>query len=59
MSLSILIFLGEFGIIYKGHMIKHHNNGQYLDEYIAIKTLKGTCIIIKASYLPQLCIQCG
>ena len=37
-------FLGEFGIVYKGHMIKHHNNGQYLDEYIAIKTLKGTCI---------------
>ena len=33
------IIPGEFGIVYKGYLA-----GQYTDEIVAIKTLKGTCI---------------
>ena len=33
---------GEFGIVYKGHMVKGH--GQSVDEYLAVKTLKGNTL---------------
>ena len=33
---------GEFGIVYKGHVVRNRGSGQYLNEYLAIKTLKGT-----------------
>ena len=32
---------GEFGIVYKGYIKKGDTNS--LDEYLAIKTLKGAC----------------
>ena len=31
--------IGEFGIVYKGHIVKSHRYS--IDEYLAIKTLKG------------------
>lgn len=31
---------GEFGIVYKGHVIKEH--GDSITDVVAIKTLKGT-----------------
>ena len=39
---------GEFGIVYKGCLA-----GQYTDEIVAIKTLKGTgiCIIITSGVI--------
>lgn len=35
-----LYFSGEFGIVYKGHIIK--NLGQIVTDVVAVKTLKGT-----------------
>ena len=39
LSLHIGCMAGEFGIVYKGYLV-----GQYVDEVVAIKTLKGTLI---------------
>ena len=33
---------GEFGIVYKGHIVK--DQGKVVTEVVAIKTLKGTCM---------------
>lgn len=33
---TIIIFIGEFGIVYKGCL-----TGQYMDKIVAIKILKG------------------
>ena len=35
----IAIILGEFGVVYKGHLIK--DLGRTVTEVVAIKTLKG------------------
>jgi hypothetical protein len=35
-----MLLSGEFGIVYKGYL-----TGQYTDEIVAIKTLKGEHII--------------
>ena len=37
--------LGEFGIVYKGYIIK--GNTKAVDEYLAIKTLKGVYYVSK------------
>ena len=37
---------GEFGIVYKGYLIKSH--GESFDEYLAVKTLKGKSVIDNA-----------
>ena len=34
---------GEFGVVYKGHLIK--DQGQFVTEMVAIKTLKGKCMV--------------
>ena len=39
--------IGEFGIIYKAHIVKH-KNGQVVTETMAVKTLKGEPDILKA-----------
>jgi hypothetical protein len=36
-----LVFLGEFGVVYKGHIVK--DLGRTVTEVVAIKTLKGLC----------------
>lgn len=40
-EITILLLTGEFGIVYKGCLA-----GQYTDEVVAIKTLKGMGIYI-------------
>ena len=35
------MFLGEFGVVYKGHIVK--DLGRTVTEVVAIKTLKGLC----------------
>ena len=42
----IMLLLGEFGIVYKGCL-----TGQYIDEVVAIKTLKGELMITYPCYL--------
>ena len=37
----IIMFLGEFGVVYKGHIVK--DLGRTVTEIVAIKTLKGLC----------------
>ena len=39
--------IGEFGIVYKAHIVKH-KNGQVVTETMAVKTLKGEPDILKA-----------
>ena len=34
---------GEFGVVYKGHLVK--DQGQVVTETVAIKTLKGKCMV--------------
>ena len=41
LALSDSAYAGEFGIVYKGYLA-----GQYIDEVVAIKTLKGIQIIL-------------
>ena len=38
---NIIMFLGEFGVVYKGHIVK--DLGRTVTEVVAIKTLKGLC----------------
>lgn len=38
-TIDDIIVIGEYGIVYKGYIIK---DGESFDEYLAIKTLKGT-----------------
>ena len=33
-------YIGEFGIVYKAHIVKH-KDGQVVTEIMAVKTLKG------------------
>ena len=33
--------IGEFGIVYRGHIIKYQGTGQVVTDTVAIKTLKG------------------
>lgn len=40
----IIITIGEFGIVYKGYIKK--NDPHSIEEYLAIKTLKGTCMFV-------------
>ena len=37
--------IGEFGIVYKAHIVKH-KDGQVITETMAVKTLKGELKII-------------
>ena len=39
-SHSIQFHTGEFGIVYKAHIVKN-KNGQVVTETMAVKTLKG------------------
>ena len=34
--------IGEFGIVYKGHIVK--DPGPVVTDIVAIKTLKGMCV---------------
>ena len=34
------IYLGEFGVVYKAHLVKWHGYGD--PQMVAVKTLKGT-----------------
>ena len=36
---TCILFAGEFGIVYKAHLIKWHGNGD--PKIVAVKTLKG------------------
>ena len=36
--------IGEFGIVYKGHIVK--DPGPVVTDVVAIKTLKGTCMCV-------------
>ena len=47
-NIWIITIPGEFGVVYKGHIIK--NLGQITTEVVAVKTLKG-----RISLLMQLC----
>ena len=38
--------IGEFGIVYRGHIIKDTGTGQFVTETVAIKTLKGIIIML-------------
>ena len=40
--MCLYITSGEFGVVYKGHLIK--DQGQVVTETVAIKTLKGNCM---------------
>ena len=40
--LVVFVTSGEFGVVYKGHLVKHH--GQVVTETVAVKTLKGNCM---------------
>ena len=40
--LDVFVTLGEFGVVYKGHLVK--DQGQVIIETVAIKTLKGNCM---------------
>ena len=37
---------GEFGIVYKGHLVDH-----YVEEVVAIKTLKGIIVLMYKCYI--------
>ena len=39
---------GEFGIVYKGYLVD-----QYVDEVVAIKTLKGIYVLVYKCYINQ------
>ena len=50
MYMSLYYILGEFGIVYKGYI---KNSDLYsIEEYLAIKTLKGIIIIISCISFP-------
>ena len=36
-----LLHVGEFGIVYRGHIIKDKGTGQIVTDTVAVKTLKG------------------
>ena len=38
--------IGEFGIVYKGYIIKKSKQGNVVTDTVAVKTLKGIIIII-------------
>ena len=57
------IHIGEFGIVYKAHIVKH-KDGQVVFETMAVKTLKGELMmthngpmiyIIQCTILAQQC----
>ena len=44
-------FLGEFGVVYKGHIVK--DLGQTVTDVVAIKTLKGLYITVYVTILKK------
>ena len=46
---SICLFTGEFGVVYKAHLVKTVSNNplqsRTVTETIAVKTLKGECVV--------------
>ena len=54
---SVIFYTGEFGIVYKAHIVKH-KDGQVFTEIKAVKTLKGEaklmvcpCRVIHIQYI--------
>ena len=41
-----MLQIGEFGIVYRGHIVKDHGTGQVVTDTVAIKTLKGIKVYI-------------
>lgn len=39
--MAVILLAGEFGIVYKGHIIKEQGTKEVVTETVAIKTLKG------------------
>ena len=37
----VILHTGEFGIVYKGHIVKDQGTKQVVAETVAVKTLKG------------------
>ena len=47
-SIILCLFTGEFGVVYKAHLVKTISNNplhsRTVTETIAVKTLKGECV---------------
>ena len=63
MLIEIIInsYVGEFGIVYKGYIVKEQLQGSVITDTVAIKTLKGIQILCILSIgLPTfLLMDCG